>query len=1299
MKKITFCFTLLFMTVFGSFGQVQIGDGTFVDKGVPFEPSRTYSYAQSIYLSSEILASGDIHYLNWFYAGLGNLEGSQEITIYLGHTSKSNFSSTSDWEPIANLTEVYSGGISVNGPGWVEISLGTSFTYNGTDNLIVAVKETSAQSDYNEDDFYAFEVTENRSLTLSSYSSVPNLSNPANGGLRKFVPLIILDGINQVCPKPIELIASEPTISGVTLNWTTTASNLQSGAQYYISTTSIAPSHSAEPTGNALNGSSTVTVSELLPATNYYAWVRDVCGDGAGAWSSPVSFTTACIPATELNQTFNSSSTGTLPNCWTSIVYNPQFEPTASIRITNEDGYSGNSVEFARNGETNSMLTLALPPLSNVGAGTHRLSFFAKHASFNSSGTFKIGTLETNDSDSYLSEVGQITTTGNFKEYIIEFSDVDTEHLYIGIQLGSSEDYFLSYIDNIRWEVAPLCPDVTQISIPSLSTSTATISWASNEGSNEWEVVYGTSASADPNTLIPVFSVLNDPTITINELTAETNYYVWVRAKCEAGTGFWVGPVAFKTPCEAVNSINENFDATLGSNLPNCWEKILRGETLSIYASVKTIWDGANSAPKVLELYSGFSNPSTSDEIILVSPNIGNLTAGTHRLKFFAKGEASIEIGTLSSNTPTAVFSPFQIVPISNAEMSEYVVDFSNYDENNSFIGFRLFTTSFFTTVLIDDIVWEPIPSCPDVTNISFVGTTSSSTNVAWASDEAGQWQIVYGAPSVTDPNSLVPSEILTSPEGELTNLSANTTYKVWVRSVCEGTNENGAWSYPVFITTACEAVNTFSENFETAIAPDFPSCWTAINNNDSSIGGVSLITWQPYAGAIGLEIYNGITASSVTPPTLVSPSLGNLGAGTNQLRFFAYYTDTINIEVGTLDADMSVFTPFEQVELTNAYQEYTVDFTSYEGTDSRIGFRLSSIDPFKSVGLDNIIWELAPMCTNVTDVTVVETTTSTADITWTAGSDEIGWQYVYAENTISDPATLTPSSILDAENAQITNLTNGTSYNVWVRSACSETAFGSWVGPITFNTKCLASEVPYTESFETVLTPYLPICSSVSNDVDDVNWTTVNSPGNGFNSKALSYGPNENNVGGAWFFTRGINLTANQNYKISYRFGNNSAGLHESLQVKYGTTETAEGMALEIADHADVTGGSAQINSVTFTVAATGVYYFGFKAYSAVNQWQLFLDDIKVETDLSNNDFDNSNFTFYPNPVKDVLNLSYNQNITSISIFNLLGQKVSENTINSNTAQVNMSGLASGSYIVKVISENQTKAIKVIKE
>ena len=75
------------------------------------------------------------------------------------------------------------------------------------------------------------------------------------------------------------------------------------------------------------------------------------------------------------------------------------------------------------------------------------------------------------------------------------------------------------------------------------------------------------------------------------------------------------------------------------------------------------------------------------------------------------------------------------------------------------------------------------------------------------------------------------------------------------------------------------------------------------------------------------------------------------------------------------------------------------------------------------------------------------------------------------------------------------------------------------------------------------------------------------------------------------------------------------------------------------------------------------------------------------------------SNFAYYPNPVNDVLNISADQKITSVSVYNVAGQKVINN-VKANNGQVNVSRLTSGTYIVTAILENgKTETFKVIKK
>ena len=86
-------------------------------------------------------------------------------------------------------------------------------------------------------------------------------------------------------------------------------------------------------------------------------------------------------------------------------------------------------------------------------------------------------------------------------------------------------------------------------------------------------------------------------------------------------------------------------------------------------------------------------------------------------------------------------------------------------------------------------------------------------------------------------------------------------------------------------------------------------------------------------------------------------------------------------------------------------------------------------------------------------------------------------------------------------------------------------------------------------------------------------------------------------------------------------------------------------------------------------------------------------------DASLSTATFDNNSFMLYPNPVRDVLNLSYSSNITSVRVANMLGQMVINKNINANQTQLDMSHLQSGAYIVTVVMDNIEKVVKVIKQ
>jgi len=72
--------------------------------------------------------------------------------------------------------------------------------------------------------------------------------------------------------------------------------------------------------------------------------------------------------------------------------------------------------------------------------------------------------------------------------------------------------------------------------------------------------------------------------------------------------------------------------------------------------------------------------------------------------------------------------------------------------------------------------------------------------------------------------------------------------------------------------------------------------------------------------------------------------------------------------------------------------------------------------------------------------------------------------------------------------------------------------------------------------------------------------------------------------------------------------------------------------------------------------------------------------------------------FAYYPNPTNGALSLKSVNNIDSVAIFNLLGQSVLSSKVGATTTDLDISGLTTGTYIMKVTVDGQTGTYKVLK-
>lgn len=258
-----------------------------------------------------------------------------------------------------------------------------------------------------------------------------------------------------------------------------------------------------------------------------------------------------------------------------------------------------------------------------------------------------------------------------------------------------------------------------------------------------------------------------------------------------------------------------------------------------------------------------------------------------------------------------------------------------------------------------------------------------------------------------------------------------------------------------------------------------------------------------------------------------------------------------------------------------------------------------------------------APTCFAPSGVTVSGVTVNSANIAWTAPATAPGSGYEYYLSTSNtNPIASTAATGTSATtSAPLSGLNSATTYYVWTRSVCSGSDKSSWSASATFTTPCTSIGVPYTLDFTGVTTPALPSCTTAVNYGTGNTWNTYNLSAQGFTGNVLNYSYNSSSAANTWFFTQGINLTGGTSYRIKYKYGIASGTVYpENLKVAYGTSPSNSAMSNTLADYPGISTSNATSAYVDFTPSTTGVYYFGFQAYSAADMNRLYVDDINID-------------------------------------------------------------------------------------
>jgi hypothetical protein len=360
--------------------------------------------------------------------------------------------------------------------------------------------------------------------------------------------------------------------------------------------------------------------------------------------------------------------------------------------------------------------------------------------------------------------------------------------------------------------------------------------------------------------------------------------------------------------------------------------------------------------------------------------------------------------------------------------------------------------------------------------------------------------------------------------------------------------------------------------------------------------------------------------------------------------------------------------------------------------------------------------------------------TQTSASISFTGPANGTSYQLVYGPTGFNPATAGTTVNNITSSPYNVTGLAASTCYQFYIRTVCSATDQSVLGGPVTFCTPCappiiiVGAGTPYSENFDVVgMGQSLPCGVTVQDVNNDGNtWrarATVptsanpNTPiGRGGMGNAMVYFYNEqsNTIGGDdWFYTPGLRLNGGQRYRLSFYLRSAGASFPEGLEVKYGPGTTPATQTTTLYTNTSVVNPAYALatNNSTPAVAdmqpaTTGVYYVGFHAISAPDQFFLAVDDISVALVSANSAALTRAVSVFPNPsASGRFNLEVNnanaKQALAVEVTNSLGQRVYAGTAKDNFRNdLDLSGLASGIYTLKVKngSEYTIQQISIVK-
>ncbi|MBO7227949.1 MAG: fibronectin type III domain-containing protein [Bacteroidales bacterium] len=662
-------------------------------------------------------------------------------------------------------------------------------------------------------------------------------------------------------------------------------------------------------------------------------------------------------------------------------------------------------------------------------------------------------------------------------------------------------------VDNVIFTEVT-CPRPFNFAATTIFDNSATFSWVSESSS----FAYHCDTANAPRQWFNTASIVNGNTLTLNGLTPNTAYTLYLQTMCGSDTSLWVS-LNFRTACTPIASENipyhESFESWASGAFDPCYVATNNNTSATNYPSVSTTYH--SDSAKSMYMYSTAAYATWLTMPMFESP------LNTLQVSFdLYRANATVYpfmVGVMSDPNDMSTFDTITTISCrTNNEWEHFTIPLSIYNGQGTFIAF-VSPSGVISQNYIDNIVVEELAACPDPINVTAYATSEQDVTIAWTETGATGYIAEYGLMGFTRGTGT--QEMGIQDSINLYGLNPATAYDIYLRADCG--SDSGNWIGPITVRTACPEVMDISElsyieNFDSYVAVtnttsysadnNLPSCWDFYSNGTA---GATAAYWpRIYRGtsycptsndnALLMYIcnYSGTTASSlgyvaergtekmaVLP--VVSEPLNNVTI-TFDARVYTVTTsviDTIFVAIATSDSTYIPLTHFEgvsglqSIEVNLANYSNIIDTLTIENPRIAIVFKASTYatTSLRSnyLGVDNVTVAknspcIHPFAANIIGVTETSATFIFADSV-DVGSYEVAWA------TANDVLLATSTNIITDTTGAITELDPNTEYFAWVRANCGGT-YSSWEPFGEFRTLCTAVDsLPYSEDFDSYAT------------------------------------------------------------------------------------------------------------------------------------------------------------------------------------------------------------------------------------